>query len=393
MLSHRRFIASLLVSASACLVSLQAEAQDITTNQVKKDATLVPTADDKDAPKNGVFASLRGDLTLSFTDQQKVVGQVDGSTINFGAKIDGRADVIQDSHEWRNSVLIQAGVTRTPTIPEFIKTTDALQFESIYLYHVKPWIGPFARFRLETPMFAGTDVRPGPTNYKITRQDGTVVETCNPDSGVPCTTQKLPLTDGFQPLTLKESLGVFVQPHKSKPVTVEARLGFGAQEILADKQFAISDVADDPTNCPAGAAGPPNTKSAVPCIEVTQLSDVLQAGIEANLEVWGTVYEDKITYKVYGGILAPLAHGPLPQSYFDAGGQDDVGQLTNIDLGANVIFKLVEWATLTYELKMVRVPQLLPDTFQVRNTLMLTMGYGVDNKPPPPPAAPAAPAK
>ena len=67
-----------------------------------------------------------------------------------------------------------------------------------------------------------------------------------------------------------------------------------------------------------------------------------------------------------------------------------MGQLTNVDVGANVVFKLVEWATVTYEFKAVRVPQLLPDTFQVRNTLMLTMGYGVDNKPPAPPAAPAA---
>jgi hypothetical protein len=289
MLSHRPFFASLLAVASG-LAAAEASAQDIKTNEVKKDATAVPPpADAKDAPKNGLFASLRGDVTLSFTDQQRVVGQIDGSTINFGAKVDGRADLIHDEHEWRNSVLINAGVTKTPNIPEFIKSTDALQFESIYLYHLKPWVGPFARFRLETPMFAGADVRPGATNYKITRQDGAVVQTCDPDSGAPCATQKLPLTDGFQPLTLKESLGVFAQPYKSKPVTVEARLGFGAQQILADKQFALADVPDDATNCPAGAAGPPGTKSAVPCVEVTQLSDVMQAGIEANLELWGTL--------------------------------------------------------------------------------------------------------
>lgn len=386
MLSHRVLIASLLVLAPICAAA-EARAQDITTNTVKKDLTAVPAEAPVDAVKNGVFGSLRGDLTLSFTDQQRVVGQVDGSTINFGVKVEAHTDVIHDAHEWRNSALLNAGVTRTPNIPQFIKNTDSLQVESIYLYHLKPWVGPFARFRLDTPMFAGTDVRPGATNYKITRQDGTMFQTCDPDSGEVCTTTKLPLTNGFQPLTLKESLGVFAQPHQSKSVTVEARVGFGAQEILADKQFALADVADDATNCPAGAASP-GTKSAIPCVEVTQLSDVLQAGLEANLEVWGTTYEDKITYKVYGGILAPFAHGPLPQTYLDAGGTDDIGQLTNVDVGANVAFKLVDWATLTYEFKAVRVPQLLPDTFQVRNTLMLTMGYGIDNRP-----APPAPAK
>ncbi|MBK8258613.1 MAG: DUF3078 domain-containing protein [Polyangiaceae bacterium] len=389
MLSFRRVFASSL-AFSSLVIATQASAQDVAANTVKKEATDVKVTEAPAIP-NGVYASLRGDITLSFTDQQRVVGQIDGSTVNFGVKIDGKADVIHDEHEWRNSLLINAGLTKTPNIPEFIKNTDSLQFESIYLYHIKPWIGPFARFKLDTPMFAGTDVRPGATNYKVTSQDGTITQTCDPTIDAECKTTRFPLTDGFQPLTLRESIGVFAQPYKTNPITIEARVGFGAQEILADKQYAIADIADDATNCPARINETPGQKSAVPCVEVNQLSDVLQAGLEANLEVWGKVYDDKITYKAYAGILAPFAHGDLPQSYFDAGGQDDVGQLTNVDLGINVNFKIVEWASLTYELKAVRVPQLLPDTFQVRNTLMLTMGYGVDNKPPPAPAP--APAK
>ncbi|MEZ4293713.1 MAG: hypothetical protein R3B70_01965 [Polyangiaceae bacterium] len=43
--------------------------------------------------------------------------------------------------------------------------------------------------------------------------------------------------------------------------------GIGGQQILADKQFAIADVADDPSNCPAGPSGPPNTKNAIACVE------------------------------------------------------------------------------------------------------------------------------
>ena len=368
-----------------------ASAQDATTNQVKKDATDVKVLAEA-PPPSGLIASLRGDATLSFTDTQSVIGQTDGSTVNIGAKIDGHADYNQGPHEWRNSILLNAGVTRTPTIDAFVKNTDALQIESIYLYHLKPWIGPFGRARLDTAMFPGTDVRPGATNYKITAQDGTVTETCPPDAdpaAAPCATTKLPLTDGFQPLTLKQSLGVFAQPYKSTPISVELRVGAGAQEILADKQYAVTDVPDAAENCPA--ALDPTQKSAIPCVEVTQLSDVLQAGLEANLEIWGTAYENKITYKAYAGILAPFAHGDLPASYIASGGQDDVGQLTNVDLGVNVNFKIVEWATLGYELKAVRVPQLLPDTFQVRNSLFFTLGYGVDNKPPPPPAPAAAP--
>lgn len=392
MLSYRRTLASALALAPL-LISTTASAQDATTNVVKKEATDIKVLVDA-PPPNGVFASLRGDLAFSFTDTQKVVGQLDGTTINLGAKIDAHADVIQDKHEWRNGVLLNAGMTKNPAIPEFIKNTDALQVESIYLYHVAPWIGPFARFRLDTAMFAGTDVRAAPTNYKITKADGTTTETCDPNSGAPCATTKLPLTDGFQPLTLKQSLGAFVQPYKSVPFNAEVRLGLGAQEIFAAHQFAVTDVADTADNCPA--TGDPTQKSSVQCLEVTELTDVFQLGLEANLEVWGALYDSKISYRVYGGILAPFAHGALPKAYTDAGGKDDVGQLTNIDLGANVNVKIVEWASLGYEFKAVRVPALLPDTFQVRNTVFLTVGFGVDNKPPPPPApaapAPAAPA-
>lgn len=388
MLSHK----TALVSLAAFLpltVSAVASAQDVKTNEVKKELTDVKL---EAPPPSGVVASLRGDATFSLTDTQKVVGQADGSTMNFGVKVDGHVDVIEGAHEWRNSLLINAGITRTPTIPEFVKNTDSLQVESIYLYHVKPWIGPFARFKLDTPMFAGTDVRPSATNYKITLQDGTTSETCPPDPANPgqCATTRLALTDGFQPLTMKESVGVFAQPYKSDPVTIEARVGLGGQQILADKQFAVADVADAPDNCPD--ATDPTVKSSIACVEVNQLSDVLQVGLEANLEIWGALYDNKINYKIYGGILAPFAHGDLPQLYLDAGGKDDVGQLTNIDVGANISLKIVEWASLTYEFKAVRVPQLLLDTFQVRNTLSFTMGLGIDNKPAPPPAPPGAPA-
>jgi hypothetical protein len=250
MVSHRRSLACSLVLAALAIAS-QASAQDATTNTVKKEATdIQPPAN---VWPNGVYWSIHSDLAFNFTDTQKVVGQPDGTTVNFGFKLDAHVDVIQDQHEWRNWLLVNAGLTKTPTIPDFVKNTDSLQLESIYLYHVKPWVGPFARFKLDTSMFAGTDVRPAPVNYKITRQDGTLVQTCDPNSDATCTTTKLPLTDPFQPLTLKESLGAFAQPYKSAPVTVEVRAGLGAQEIFADKQFAVADQPDTPDNCPPRA--------------------------------------------------------------------------------------------------------------------------------------------
>jgi hypothetical protein len=55
--------------------------------------------------------------------------------------------------------------------------------------------------------------------------------------------------------------------------------------------------------------------------------------------------------------------------------------LMNIEMGGQLSFKLVDWASLDYQVKAIREPQVL-DGFQVRNSLLLTMGlaYSAEKK-------------
>lgn len=316
----------------------------------KPDEKLVPKLEPDNGRKNGVDAGLTVGATSSFGNNSNVLGQADGSTFTFGLKFLALVNYNEDKHEWRNTLNMGEGLSRTPVVPQFVKSRDAAQLESIYLYHVVDWFGPFARFQVDTSLFRGADVRAGDTTYVITHVDGST------DTR---TGTHLSLTDPFRPMTLKESIGPFARPVSSERVNLEFRLGLGAREILAKNQLTVTD--DDKT----------------PQIEVTELRNVNQLGVEGVVAIWGALEAKKVTYRVSAEAMTPLAHSDLP-----AGDNRGDFDLTNVDLGALLSFKLVEWASLDYELKAVRQPQLL-DRFQVQNNLLLVFGLSAGNVPKP----------
>jgi hypothetical protein len=284
--------------------------------------------------------------SISFNDNRKVVGQPDGASWLMGLNFAGAADMLYGKHEWRNSLTIKESFSRTPLIDEFVKSSDELKLESLYIYRfLPPWLGAFGRFALETALLEGEDMRASETLYKVSRLDGTVDE----HKG-----ERLLLTDAFQPLKLKESLGLVYTPISGDKISLEARLGFGARHVLADDQFAITD--DDAT---------------ADVIEVTELESFNQAGAEAVLSAWGKLAGKRVTYKVSAEAMTPFLHGDLP-----AGDDRGAMDLTNIELLAKLSFKLVEWASLDYEFKALREPQLV-DEWQLQNNLLLTFSFSL----------------
>jgi len=324
--------------------------------------------------------------TASFANNSNVAGQISGSSFSFGLKLDAGLDYNNLAHEWRNTLGIGAGITRTPVIDEFVKTSDGLDLESIYLYHVVDWFGPFVRFRFGTSMFPGRDVRAGKATYQFIDDAGNAVGDALSPAGTNCVadpaTKLLPtnchtsysLSDGFRPMTFKESIGLFVQPYQTDPLTIELRGGAGAQEVIANNQIAVADKSDTPE------------------IELKHLINTNQLGAELSLSFWGTMVEKRVVYKVNADVMTPFVHPKLA-----TGDDRNAFALTNVQIDATLSFKLVEWASIDYQLKALRQPQVL-DAFQVQNALLLTFGlsYGSSpaappGPPPPPPPPPAAP--
>ncbi|UQA62770.1 hypothetical protein [Polyangium aurulentum] len=345
------------ILTAVLLASAPAAAQDAAKTDVKKEYVDVKiAAPEKD--HEGLEISIKAGATMSINDSRSVLGQPDGLGFTFGIKFDGAAIYQRNDHEWRTGVTMNQMLSRTPAIPEFIKTADVFGLESTYLFFYRPWVGPFVRYTLSTPLFRSFDVRPVPTTYRVTRPDGTAYT---------LESQRLTLAEPLRPMTMKESIGPFLRPLDKEQINMEIRAGLGALQTLAAGSFAIKDDAKTPE------------------VEVNELKDIFQLGLEASFEIWGMLLEKRISYKVATGLLIPSA-----RSAQEAGDTRSALELTNVEFGAALSFRLVEWATLDYELRVLRQPQ-LTEALQVRNGMMLTLGLGYTNKPPPPTVKAAAP--
>lgn len=315
-------------------------------------------------PKEG--KGWEGTITLganvSFGHAYQVVGTPAGQSWTIGANFAGELNYIKGMHDWRNSLGLLTTFSYGPPINKFVKSADKIVFDTIYYLHIPqvPWLGPFARFNLASTLFESSDYRATNTVYQVTDKSGVLGEKTSPR-------RQYFLTDSFNPLTLKESIGLFARPVALEPVELEFRLGIGAQEVFADGALAFEKVDADGV------------------VQLKELSTFHQVGGEAMAGVQGAFYDKKVTYRVYGEALMPFYRTKR------TGDTRSGVSMTNVELGAKLTFKLVDWASLVYEFKALRQPQLI-DQFQVTNMLLLSFGWSwhKEEAAPAPAAAPAA---
>jgi len=294
---------------------------------------------DKDEKPQGWNPALSFGASMALSSNSNVVGQPDGSSWTFGLSLLGRLDFLSGVHDLRNSLRINEVFSRTPSIDEWIKTADAFVFETIYYINLTEHFGPFATFKLETALFSGFDVRPAPVTY-VRADDTSVV--------VAADTTRLKLTSSFEPLVLKQAIGAFYRPINIKPVEVDIRAGFGAQQTFADGAFAVADVGSTPE------------------IEVVRLTDFAQGGAVIGVEAKGEFEEGRVSYTARAEAMFPVINDdPQNRSVMD---------LANYDFNIRIAFKLFSFASLDYQFKAYRQPQLV-DAWQVTNSLLLTFNY------------------
>ena len=279
--------------------------------------------------------------SMALSDNRSVVGQQEGLTMTLGAKLTSGAFFRKKAHEWRATLDITELFSHTPSLEEFVKSTDIVKFESIYLFHLLKWLGPFAKANVDSVLLEGFDIRPEQVTYAISYLDGGAENR---------TGFRLRLTDGFEPLTLKETAGFFAKPYESKALNVEGRLGFGGLHVFVDGGLTVKD--DDAT----------------PEIDVAELDGFTQAGGVLDLAVFGELYDKKFTYRISAEIMMPFIND------LREGDDRGISELTNIEVNATASFKVLEWLSIDYTLRVVRLPQLL-DEWQVQNNLLLTASY------------------
>lgn len=301
-----------------------------------------PASADKPRPEGWVYEGVYG-LNFSLTSSQDVVGQTDGASQTYGTNDKVGYSYFNELNEWRNDLTLREATTKTPSLPRFIKSDDELKFSTIYLYTLpnNPKIGPYARAEAAAPIFKGEDVRSDTKTYRVTHANGTV--------DAPIAGSSIRLTDGFKPLTTKEGVGFFYKPLTKPKIQIETRLGFGAQQIKADGQYALKGIND------AGE------------VEVTELSDVSQAGLEAGFTLKGQI-DEKSTYELGADAMTPFVNDKK------SGDTRDAWRLTNVDGYAKLTSKITDWASFGYDYKLKIQPQLV-DRAQQIHMLVVSITY------------------
>lgn len=285
--------------------------------------------------------------TLNFTNNHNFVGQLDGNAVNIGANVDTGYTLIRKGHDWRAQLKLMLSFAYGPPLNRLQKATDQFYFDTLYFYHPKgyEWIGPFARFTLDTSMLDGV-------SNTVEKNDYVLEGAAAGDSPIKSATDRFTLTKAFSPITFKEAAGIYARPVSKPEIEVIFTFGFGASQVaMAGSQYTIA--------------------SAVPgTVTVRKLEPYEQVGLAGGLNLKGT-YEKKIKmiYSAFCEFMVPFYPDPPTGKGY--------GDLTNVDIGANLTFKLYKWATLDYVLKVVRQPQLVAD-WQIQNMLMLTLGYTWD---------------
>lgn len=295
-------------------------------------------------------ANVKVGATLNFTNNYQFVGQLEGNAVTFGANVDTGFQLVRSGHDWRSQLKLLLAFSYGPPLERVIKSGDQFYFDTLYFYHPKgyEWIGPFARFTMESVLLDGTNNTEGMNDY--VDGNGTVVKQAS---------DRFTLTKSFAPLNFKEAAGIYARPISKPEIEIIVTFGFGASQVaMAGDQYTL------------GAYTAPAAGSTVGQYLVNKLNPYEQVGIAGGLKLSGTYdWKVKITYGAFCEFMVPM--------YPDPPAGKNYGDLTNVDIGANLSLKLFSWATLDYMLKVVRQPQLL-DGWQVQNVLMLTLGYNWD---------------
>lgn len=313
-------------------------------------------------PSNGIKGAEQTDVegwapflgataTLSLADNSSVVGQVDGFSTLFGLGLTGGADYARDQHLLRTSLTINEGFARTPVIDEFVKTNDTVKLEGLYSYFLTPDLGPYGRLAIATDAFSATDVRATPTSW---------VEAVPGGMPIALTTNgfRQRLAGVFSPFTIDEQVGGFAEPVRETWLHLSVRAGLGGRHTFADGVLVNSD------------------DQATPEIELTELHNVHQLGLELFGGGTGKLDGGKALYKAGLSALLPLVNNDPDHR--------SASSLTRVGFEGSLTFNVYSWMGLVYNLRITRDPQLFSrgeERVEVQNTLLLTFQLTLVNKP------------
>ena len=296
-----------------------------------------------------VTAKLGGSFNVS--DARNVVGATEGTAIQVGVNIAAEAKYKHDQHTWDTVLSIQEALARTPTADggstPFIKSLDILDIVSTYVYRFEDpsWLGPFAQLKLNTQLFPTTSE---PTeDYTLIELDTDGEEISNEGrvSG-----QSFDQTGSFEPLLLRQTVGLFAEPYAEDILTVNFKVGLSAQEVLA---YGGSNLTVDGT-----------------VYTLREIPNTFDLGVSGAAEANGYILKDILLWKA--GVVAFLPFVTAGDVLDADGNELDTIDRLNLEVTGALSLKLNKYIAAEWNLLIRRFPQIV-DEFQVQNSFLLTL--------------------
>jgi len=295
----------------------------------------------------GMVPFLTVGLNFSFSQSQGVVGVPDGIAMALGLNLRTGLDFRRGPHRWSNLLLVQEAVTKVPGIEPFVKGTDLIEVTSEYSYRFSrpPWLSLYGGIRLRATLLEGNLIRSEETQLQLTNTHGAIFTDVLPAQ------HPYPLTEFLAPLLLTQSAGAGVRALKHPAANLSFRAGVIAHEVVSQGGYVVHD--DKAT---------PNV------LELIQLRDYAQGGVEARMTLGGRVADKLLGYQLGVRVMFPFATSVRTNLGYD--------RLINVELSAALSIHIFSWATLEYSLTAMRMELLTPG-WQVANLLMLNISLSV----------------
>lgn len=291
--------------------------------------------------------------SLNLSSLSNVPGAPRGISANVSVAADGILDYLKGKHEFRNSMTLAVGVTRSASDEIWVKTNDILRLQTAYYYTVTPWFGPFAEITFQTSLFPLVIRRPSDTTRFCL--GGSLGECTDGTTTDVIVTDRFDATGAFQPITLNERFGVFLRPVDSTYFRLGARFGFGAQQYFVKSDSWIET----------------NRNAAGDHVTVDPLNPYGIFGAMADLQIRGAAKSEGLLYGANAALLMPFVDTRKAELR-----ENDISPL-QLDFSAFVTLKISHWASVDFRAAAARVPQVTGNDWQTSLNALLTFSYAL----------------
>ena len=351
------FAATVLLVSASSVAQVETEALD--SEELKKQAMAKTSTTVADGWK--VKVNFGGTANFNFSNENAASAGAgeQGSTFQIGIVVGIKGDYKQGQHRWKNEITLQQTQTKQPE-RSFRKSLDSLEFLSTYLYSFKnpSWLGPFVRFRLNTQILRSSYFNDDEATAWLRESVGSPPEQRAFDTVG--SEQRVVQTEPFEPLLLRESAGLFANPFTGETFTFDAKLGVGAQQIIARDGVSFLELRVDDGDLKAVFR------------EIEGSNDV---GAEGEVALTGVIVKERLTWRLTANLFLPLVSSGevIVGDWRDT--ETTVGfDYAIIDVAGGLSLKLAKWASLDYVLMLRRVP-LVVRGMQVQHGILLTAGF------------------